>query len=240
MTLEGPPFQALLMREPRLGEAVTVVDPHGREFRARVVEISEGKAKLYVFEELERPTEPPFDLWLLQALPDRERMELIIQKATELGARVIVPFKSLKSIALEEREARQPKAHRWPHVALRATKQCRRAYLPFVAPYCSFEEVLARSEGLELKLILYEGKGRPLASIIRRSPSPRSVALMVGPEGGWEEGEVERAKRAGFIPCTLGGRILRTETAAIATCAILMYEWEECSGDGFQKEGLRP
>lgn len=221
--LKGDPLGALLMREPRLGEAVTVVDPRGREFRARVLRLSSEEAQLVAFEELKRPTEPPFDLYLLQALPDKERMELVIQKATELGARIIVPFKASKSISLEEREARQPKAHRWPHVALKATKQCRRAYLPYVAPYCPFKEALRWAEGAEVKILLYEG-GSPLKEVLHRRP-PSKAVVMVGPEGGWTEGELKETLSAGFSPCSLGGRVLRTETAAIVACALLMYEW---------------
>jgi len=224
--LRGDPFTALLLREPHLGEAVTVTDPSGREFRARVEALEAGEARLFVFEELTPPTEPSVDLLLLQALPDKERMELIIQKATELGVKAIVPFKSLRSISLQEREARQPKAHRWQHVALRATKQCRRAYLPYVAPYCTFREALQLAEGADLKIILYEGeKGRGLRELLEGVSPPRKVALLVGPEGGWEAEEVEEASERGFVPVGMGGRILRTETAAITACAILMYEW---------------
>lgn len=223
--LRGEALETLLLRGPHRGEIVTVKDPKGREFRGRIVALGDTVATLHLFEELKKPTEPPFDLWLLQALPDKERMELIIQKATELGVKVIVPFKSSRSISLEEREARQPKAHRWGHVALKATKQCRRAYLPYVAPYCRFEEALKAAEGFERKLMLYEGEGRSLASAIRNTPPPSRVALLVGPEGGWDQGEVKKARASGFTVCGLGGRILRTETAAIAACAILMYEW---------------
>ena len=225
--LRGDPFTALLLREPHLGEAVTVTDPSGREFRARVEALETGEARLFVFEELTPPTEPPVDLLLLQALPDKERMELIIQKATELGVKVIVPFKSRRSISLEEREARQPKAHRWQHVALRATKQCRRAYLPYVAPYCTFREALDLAEGIDLKIMLYEGeRKRKMRDVLKgRSISPRRISLLVGPEGGWEAEEVREASERGFVPVGMGGRVLRTETAAIAACAILMYEW---------------
>ena len=152
-------------------------------------------------------------------------MELIIQKAVELGATAIVPFKSQHSISLQERENVQPKAHRWQHLALRATKQCRRGIVPWVAPFCSFEKALARARPLELKILLLENEEERLAPLIRHMPPPKDIALMVGPEGGWAEEEVVRAREEGFYPVGLGGRTLRTETAAIAACAILHYEW---------------
>jgi 16S rRNA (uracil1498-N3)-methyltransferase len=224
--LQGEPFVVLLARASRPGEIVTVTDAAGAEFRGRITELGGDEARCYIFEELAEPTELSFDLFLFQALPDKERMELIIQKATELGVKAIVPFKSRHSISLEERETPQPKAHRWQHVALAATKQCRRAVVPWVAPYCSFEKALEQARSLELKIILVEKEEERLAPLIRNMPPPESIALMVGPEGGWDAEEVQQAKEEGFIPVGLGGRILRTETAAIAACAILQYAWD--------------
>lgn len=223
--LEGDPFSALLFRKPYKGEIITLKDASGKEFRGRIVNLQKDCASVSIFEELTDPTELPFDMFLFQALPNKERMELIIQKGTELGVKVIVPFKSKHSISLEEREARHPKAHRWQHVALKATKQCRRASVPYVAPYCSFHKALEIARPLGLKLLLLEQERKKLSSILRSTPLPRSIALVVGPEGGWDEGEVRRAKEAGFATVGLGGKILRTETAAIAACAILQYEW---------------
>jgi 16S rRNA (uracil1498-N3)-methyltransferase len=225
IVLEGGPFNALLAREPRRGEIITITDAAGKEFRGRIDKLGDDRARCHIFEALQEPTEPPFDLVLFQALPDKERMELIIQKATELGAKAIVPFKSKHSISLREREAVQPKAHRWQPIALKAAKQCRRAIVPWVAPYCSFEGALEQARPLELKLLLLEKEEERLASLIRNMPPPKNIALMVGSEGGWDTREVGQARREGFFSVGLGGRILRTETAAIAACAILQYEW---------------
>lgn len=223
--LEADPFSALLARKPLQGEIITITDSSGSEFRGRIVELGEDRARCHIFEELREPTEPPFDLVLFQALPDKERMELIIQKAVELGVKIIVPFKSKHSISLQVREAVQPKAHRWQTIALKAAKQCRRAIVPWVAPYCSFEQALDQARPLDIKIILVEKEEERLTSLIRNMPPPKSLALMVGPEGGWDAGEVKQAKGEGFLSVGLGGRILRTETAAIAACAILQYEW---------------
>jgi 16S rRNA (uracil1498-N3)-methyltransferase len=97
--------------------------------------------------------------------------------------------------------------------------------VPDVAPYCSFEQALEQARPAEVKIILWEKEQARLVSLIRNMPPPRSIAVMVGPEGGWAEEEVQQARAAGFSPAGLGGRILRTETAAIAACAILQYEW---------------
>jgi 16S rRNA (uracil1498-N3)-methyltransferase len=223
--LEADPFFALLAREPRRGEIITITDSSGGEFRGRIDELGDDRARCHIFQALPEPTEPPFDLVVFQALPDKERMELIIQKGTELGVKAIVPFKSARSVSLRERESVQPKAHRWQPVALKAAKQCRRAIVPFVAPYCSLERALEQARPMDIKIILVEKEEERLAPLIRSMPPPKSIALMVGPEGGWDTAEVERAREEGFFSVGLGGRILRTETAAIAACAILQYEW---------------
>jgi 16S rRNA (uracil1498-N3)-methyltransferase len=225
IALEGDLFSALRKREPFQGEIITVTDATGKAFRGRIIELKDNQARVLLIEEMKGQAEPPFDLFLFQALPAKERMELIIQKAAELGVKVICPFKSSHSISLEERELGHPKAHRWQHIALKAAKQCRRGMVPAVAPYCSFEQALEQACSLELKIILWEKENASLAPLIRGIPPPRSVALMVGPEGGWDEGEVQQAREEGFVAVGLGGRILRTETAAIAACAILQYEW---------------
>jgi len=225
IVLVGDLFSPLCSREPYQGEIITVQDAAGKAFRGRITELKADQARVFIFEEMRGPLEPPFDLFLLQALPERERMELIIQKATELGVSCICPFKSKHSISLEERESDQPKAHRWQQIALKAAKQSRRASVPLVAPYCSFAQALDLARPLELKVMLWEKEQRRLASLIRDMPAPKGIALMVGPEGGWAEEEVQQARQAGFALAGLGGRILRTETAAIAACAILQYEW---------------
>ena len=99
IALQSDSFAALLAREPRPGEIITITDATGKEFRGRITELGDDGARCYIFEKLKEPTEPPFDLFLFQALPDKERMEIIIQKATELGVRVICPFKSRHSIS---------------------------------------------------------------------------------------------------------------------------------------------
>jgi 16S rRNA (uracil1498-N3)-methyltransferase len=221
--IEGPLLEALLFHGARAGSLLTVTDAPGRDFRARVLRLSEKEASLWIFETFPSPTESPVEIILLQALPEKERMEIIIQKASELGVSTIVPFKSERSISLAEKEAKQKKSHRWQEIAVKATQQSRRARVPRVEAYRSFEDALGFCEGEGLKILLWEKEGKPLREALRGHPSWR-VYGMVGPEGGLTECEVEMAKTIGFIPVKLGQRILRTETAAITLAAILQYE----------------
>jgi len=223
--ITGEGLDGLTFREARPGELVTLTREGGREFRGRVLSVNRHEAWVMVFESLVPPTESSTKIILLQALPDKERMELIIQKATELGVYSIVPFKSKRSISLEERERKQPKAHRWQSIAIGAAQQSRRGRVPLIEPYCDLSGALEYAEGSDLKVILWEkGNQNRLKDVLMPRENYREVTLMVGPEGGFDPEEVRRAQEKGFIPITLGRRIMRTETAAIVLVGIVQYE----------------
>lgn len=221
--IKGPPLVALFFQGGRLGNLVTLTDSEGVDFRGRVLRLSEEEASILIFDAFPSPTESSLEIILLQALPQKERMELIVQKATELGVSVIIPFKSERSISLEEREAKQKKAHRWQEIAIKAVQQSRRAGVPWVEAYRSFKEALRVCEKDGLKILLWEKRGEPLKKILRQY-FPQKIYAIVGPEGGFTEEEIQLAKDEGFVPVKLGQRILRTETAAIALMSILQYE----------------
>ncbi|OGP80098.1 MAG: hypothetical protein A2V86_05990 [Deltaproteobacteria bacterium RBG_16_49_23] len=231
--LEGPPLEALRVQGGRAGSIATLTDAQGKDFRGRVLRLSGEKASVLIFESFPSSTESLLEMILLQALPEKERMELIIQKATELGVSAILPFKSQKSISLEEREAKQKKAHRWQEIAVKAVQQSRRAKVPRIEKYRSFEEALeyCREEGL--KILLWEKEGESLRNVLKKyfamSPPFGKAYLMIGPEGGFTREEVRLAEDKGYIPVKLGQRILRTETAAITLVGILQYELGDLS-----------
>jgi 16S rRNA (uracil1498-N3)-methyltransferase len=221
--MKGPPLEALRFQGGRVGSIVTLTDSRGDDFRGRVLRLSKGEASILIFEAFRSPTESHLEIVLLQALPEKERMELIIQKATELGVSAILPFQSERSISLKEREAKQKKAHRWQHIAVKAVQQSRRAKVPHVGECRPFQEVLEDCRGDGLRILLWEREGENLKNVLKRQLT-KKIYMMVGPEGGFTEGEVKLAKEKGFIPVKLGQRILRTETAAIVLVGILQYE----------------
>ena len=207
----------------RVGAIVTV-QTEGVGYRARIVGIAKGKATLRLFERLSRPSESCLAITLIQALPKKERMELIIQKATELGVTTILPCISAKSITLSEREASQSKAHRWTAIAAKAVEQSRRRLTPYVAECVDLAAALEKASEAELKLILYEKEveldlhGLPDKSL-------KSLTIAAGPEGGFTKDEVILARKYGYVPVRLGGRILRCETASIAALSIAQFVW---------------
>lgn len=216
----------------RVGNLITVRDRHKRDFRARIIAIHPRHCQALVFEAFGASVEPPVNIHLLQALPKRERLEWIIQKTTELGVYSIVPFESEKSITLAEREAPQKKSHRWQHIAMKAAQQCRRPRIPEIHPLVTFCDALDLVQGSDLNLLLWEREpSQDLRTALTTVDSgPRTIALVVGPEGGFSPQELEIARQKGFISTRLGNRILRTETAAIAAIAILQYEVGDLGG----------
>jgi 16S rRNA (uracil1498-N3)-methyltransferase len=221
--VKGPPLEALWFQGSRVGSLITLTDEAGRDYRGRVLQLSCGKGVVLPFEVFPSPTEPAIEIILLQALPKKERMEWIIQKTTELGVSAIVPFRSAKSISLEERETKQKKAHRWQEIAAKAVKQSRRAKVPWVETYRSFQEALAYCNLEGKKILLWEKEGEHIREVLRLNQAKR-IYVMVGPEGGFTEEEAALAREHIFIPVKLGQRILRTETAAITLVGIIQYE----------------
>lgn len=227
--LAGPALSSLRSWSPRPGAAVTVSDRSGKSWRARVVLLDPDRAELFIFEEMKASAESSLEIILLQALPDKERMELIIEKAAELGADVIVPWPAERGVSLAERDAGQQKSHRWQKRALKAAIQCRRGKVPLIAPVADLGSALKYAESAGLKIALWENAREPLQKIITGSKSS-SVAVIIGPEGGLTDAEIKTASRHGFISASLGPRILRTETAAIAALSIIQYALGDLGG----------
>jgi 16S rRNA (uracil1498-N3)-methyltransferase len=219
LTVEN--LSALAIWQARVGEVLTVVDPADTAYRARIVGLEPHRAACVPFQRLTTPVESPLRIEVYQALPDKERFELVLQKLTELGVARIIPMESQHSATLAERDALQKKSHRWPDVIRRAARQCRRAMLPELMPVCRYTDALSAAANSELKLMLYEGDSHWSFTEGIGSFRAHSVALLVGPEGGFSQAEIEQAQVFGIMPVRLGPRMLRTETAAIVAAALL-------------------
>ena len=223
LPLAGPAVTALEAWQARPGEIITVVDPQQTFYRARLVSIEGETATVVPFQPMPRVMESPVDIEVYQALPEKERFELVLQKLTEIGVSRIAPYTSSRSITLLERDAGQKKSHRWPDVIRRAAKQCRRARLPELFSVLSWDQATYYARQTELKLLLYEGEAPWSLQEILRESRPASVSLLVGPEGGFSTEEVAEVRDLGFLPVSIGPRILRTETAAILGAALVQY-----------------
>jgi 16S rRNA (uracil1498-N3)-methyltransferase len=224
--MEGEPLELLKERAGRVGDLVTIRDRRGKDFRGRVVQLTRQQGEALIFEPLAASVEPPIEIHLIQALPKKERLEWIIQKATELGVSSVMPCVSDHSITRQERDASQKKSHRWQAIATKAAQQSRRARVPVIYPVSLFSEVLEIGCGSDLNLILWEKESsKGMKHVLAKFKYPvGNLTLAVGPEGGFSMREIELARMRGFVSIGLRERILRTETAAIAAITIIQYE----------------
>ena len=213
----------------RPGEEVMVSDGNNRQYRCRVEDYPEGEAVLAILEAGLVDTELPSRIYLFQGLPKQEKMELIVQKAVELGVCQVIPVQTRRCVVKLDAKKAAKKVQRWQQIAESAAKQAGRGYIPAVSEVMTFQEALAFSEALDIRLIPYElADGMEGTRKILDGIRPgQSVGIFIGPEGGFEKEEVGRAVEAGALPITLGKRILRTETAGIAVLSILMYRLEK-------------
>ena len=221
----------------RVGDEVVAQDGTGMEYHCRVAAFEEGAALLSIQSCLAVSHELPVKISLYQALPKADKMELIIQKAVELGAERIVPVETARCVVKLDARKAEKKRERWQAIAASAAKQSGRSFIPQVGPLLSYEDALREIGQLDLALIPYERASgmEKTRQILGEAKTGKSVGILIGPEGGFEEGEVQRAVAAGAKEITLGRRILRTETAGMAVLAYLML-----SLDTDEEEEVRP
>ena len=229
VTIEGADVNHMVnVLRMKVGEEVSVHDDVNRKYLCRIAELQEDKVCLSILEQQASDTELPCRIYLFQGLPKGDKMEWIIQKGVELGAYAIVPVATKRAVVKLDEKKAQKKVARWNSIAESAAKQSGRGMIPEVLPVMKFAEALQFAEDLDLNLIPYE-KAEGIADTKQRIEKIRpgqSIGIFIGPEGGFEEAEVEMAKEKRAIPVTLGRRILRTETAGMTMLSILMYHLE--------------
>ena len=213
----------------KLHEKAEISDGESRTYLCEVEAYEEDVAVLHILEEMEADTEPASKLYLFQGLPKSDKMELIVQKAVELGVYQVIPVAMKRSVVRLDDKKAAKKADRWNSIAESAAKQAGRSRIPEVTMPLSYKEVLKMAEELDVTLLPYELAGgmKVTREVIRQIQSGQSVGIFIGPEGGFEPEEVDAAVSMGAKVITLGRRILRTETAGLATLAVLMFELEQ-------------
>lgn len=229
VTIEGTDVNHIVnVLRMKVGEEVSVHDDVNRKYLCRIAELQEDKVCLSILEQQASDTELPCRIYLFQGLPKGDKMEWIIQKGVELGAYAIVPVATKRAVVKLDEKKAQKKVARWNSIAESAAKQSGRGMIPEVLPVMKFAEALEFAKDLDLNLIPYE-KAEGIADTKQRIAEIRpgqSIGIFIGPEGGFEEAEVEMAKEMQAVPVTLGRRILRTETAGMTMLSILMYHLE--------------
>ena len=199
-----------------------------KEYHCVIENAGEDEVLLHILYVQEPDYELQNRIYLFQGLPKADKMELIIQKAVELGAYHIVPFAAKRSVVKLDQKKAGKKRERWQAIAKGAAEQSKRGIVPQVQDVMSFQEAMNYAKELDVVLVPYELQEgmKATEAVISKIEPGQSVGIFIGPEGGFDESEIEQAKEAGAIPITLGKRILRTETAGLTTLSILMYHLE--------------
>ncbi len=207
----------------RIGDAITVFDGSGPEWPATIENMTKSSVTLQVGDSTEAGTESPLKIHLVQGVSRGERMDFVVQKATELGVKRITPVLAERGVVrLDARRAEKRREH-WQKVAVSACEQCGRVRLPLVDSPMPLKAWFGQATPrIDVELILRPGASSPLSAI--RTPVNK-VCILIGPEGGFSDSEYDDAEVAGFSPVSLGPRVLRTETAAVAALAVLQSRW---------------
>lgn len=221
LTGENAAHAKVLRLKP--GEEVLLCDGQGMECCCRVQEITPQTVTLLPVERRSSASEPEVNASVYMAFPKADKLEHVIQKATELGAYEIVAFPSARCISRPDDKSLRKKQERWQKIAASAAEQSGRGRIPQVVVLNSYAEALERAGKADLALLFYENEHATTLRMALESGSYRTVSLLTGPEGGLEPGEVEQAREAGFRICTLGSRILRCETAPLCALSAVMY-----------------
>ena len=223
LVLTGENAQHAKVLRLKNGEEVLVCDGQGNECVCAVSDVSPGQISLVVRKRQESETEAAVRVSVYMAFPKADKLEHVIQKATELGAYEIVAFPSARCVSKPDEKSLKKKLERWQKIAASAAEQSGRGRIPEVLVLGSYKEALSRAASADKALLFYENEQATTLRMALEAGEWRSVSLLTGPEGGLEMSEVEQAREAGLAVCTLGKRILRCETAPLCALSAVMY-----------------
>lgn len=212
----------------KVGERLSVTDEDGVEYKCEIMSLETAQIKLAIIEKKEVNHELPAKIFLFQGLPKSDKMELIIQKAVELGIYEIIPMETKRCVVRLDDKKKESKNRRWNAVAESAAKQSKRTMIPKVMPIMKFRDAIQSVRDFDITCIPYEhAEGMQQTKQLLASLRPGAVtAFFIGPEGGFEEEEIQFAIQNEVQPISLGKRVLRTETAGMALLSMMMLELE--------------
>lgn len=230
ITITGPDVNHMKnVLRMKAGEKIRVSDSEDMDYLCEVKELGDDYVSAAILSAERGKTELKTKLYLFQGLPKGDKMELIIQKAVELGVWEVIPVSTKRTVVKLDKKKEEAKVKRWNTIAESAAKQSGRVVVPRVTHVMSLKEAFSYAEEFDRNLIPYEhaenmAETRELIGGIRTG---MKAGIFIGPEGGFEDSEIEAALKEGIRPITLGKRILRTETAGMAVLSILMFSLED-------------
>lgn len=208
-----------------IDEEIEICDKLGTDYKCKIIETSKEKVKCKILETYKSKGESEIEIVLFQGLPKSTKMELIVQKSTELGVKKIVPLVTSRSIVkINDRKKEDKKIERWTKIAEEAAKQSKRGVIPKISSIMTFSEMLENLNDEEVVIVPYESEENIGIKSVLKDCKHKKINIIIGPEGGFSEEEIELLKEINSHIVTLGPRILRTETAGFTTTAVVLYE----------------
>ena len=203
------------------GGKIKVCDGKGKDFVAKISFVSSDKIKLDIIEQYDSNSESFIDITLCSAMLKDRKMDLIIKNITQLGVKKWIPFFSERCIPKFDVKGGKIKKKRWEKIAKESLKQCQRSFLPLISEPLMFEDLLKKVEYYDLKIAFWEESKSKLNIEVKKTIN--KVVILIGPEGGFSKAEISLAESKGFISCSLGPRLLKAETAAVASLTIIQH-----------------
>lgn len=213
----------------RVGESILVSDGNGMDYQCIISDIGDDSVTAKISDVFRNSAELPVKITLFQGMPKSDKLELIIQKAVELGVYEIVPVITKRTVVKIDDKKASKKLERFNSIAQAAGKQSGRGIIPQVKDFMTFKQAIEYAKALDMNIIPYEeAEGLKYSrNVIKEIKGKKSLGIFIGPEGGFAKEEVDMAIAMGAKCITLGNRILRTETAGLATLSIIMFEIDE-------------
>ncbi|MDO9265360.1 MAG: 16S rRNA (uracil(1498)-N(3))-methyltransferase [Desulfosalsimonadaceae bacterium] len=205
-------------------DQIILVDGSGFEYKARIINAGKHQVVVAVLERYAAHTESPIKITVGQGYLKDKKMDMLIRHLTEIGITRWTPMITEYSVPQPDKKRNDPRIQRWEVIAREAVKQCGRTLTPEITSPLSFDEAVAGSSDMDLKIIFYENENLPFIQTMPKADSrPVEIMALFGPEGGFSKKEVERALASGFVTASLGPRIMRAETASIAACTLIQH-----------------
>jgi 16S rRNA (uracil1498-N3)-methyltransferase len=207
------------------GDKIRVFDGEGFEYEASIHRFFADRVEIKIRRKFPGTKESPVQIAVAQALLKEKKMDRLLRHLCELGVTRWIPFISERSVPKPGEKRLSARAQRWNKIVKESCKQCQRSKLPEIIKTLTFEDLLAYGQSCDLKIVFYENESATLKSLMAPNPpaTPRKILLILGPEGGFSDQEIENARAAGCVVAGLGSRILRAETAAIAACTLTQF-----------------
>lgn len=231
ITITGPDVHHLV-RVLRLqtGDLIRVVDGTGQEYLAELEQAAIPVVTARIRENIDCQREPDLNIILLQGVVKGEKFDFIVQKCTEIGVRKIIPVICERTVVHLTEDKSEKRCRRWQRIAAESAKQCRRSLIPEVDPVLTLKTALDKLPPMTTLIMPWEEESQGIKSVLKGPGVSGPVAILIGPEGGFTNQEADLVRKYGGRTVSLGPRILRTETAAMVTLALVLFAWGDLGG----------